>query len=155
MVFGLLLRRCRFGLLTPDSYKLAHNEIFFKETLFPASQIFQLFSVKALELIQRSVQILCQHLFVEALACKSAAGITPGEVGIRPTGTVEIPPGGHVKDSTTDREVDGHAVKAIVREKLGRGKGPEDGRRRRSREGLRLGGFESPIHQNGKEGDED
>ena len=66
--------------------------------LDPPIEVFELFAVQILALIQRPVEIFGQHLFVEALACETAGGVSAGEVLVGPAGAVEIAAGGYVVD---------------------------------------------------------
>ena len=73
------------------------------------------------------MQILGQHVFIEAPASQSATRIPPCEILIRTPGTVEVASGGNVEYLTAYGEVDGLAVLAIEGHQFGGREGFEDG----------------------------
>lgn len=67
----------------PLSNQLPNNEILLQEPLLPRLQILQLILIQILKIIQRTRQILRQHLLVETLECQPARCIAAGEVLVR------------------------------------------------------------------------
>ena len=73
---GSRLRRLRI----PLSNQLPYNKVLLQESLLPPLEILQLIGIQVLEVVKRALQILGEHLQVEALVGKTARGIPAGEV---------------------------------------------------------------------------
>jgi hypothetical protein len=136
-------------------HQLSHNKVLFLESLFPTPQGIQLLSIQILQSVERSVQILGQHVLIKTTAGQASRRIAASEVCIGATRAIEVAAGCDVKDTATNREIDRHVVQAIVGEERGRGEGAEDGWRRGAWEGLRGGWFEPEIDKKAEEGEED
>ena len=108
----------------------------------PPIQILQLLRPQILAGIQRPIQILRQHLLIEALTRQSSRCISSREVFVGPAGTVEVAAGRDVVDFATDGEVDRGVVLAVVFEEGARGECLEDARAGLRGEGDGVGGAE-------------
>ena len=73
---GSRLRRLRI----PLSNQLPYNKVLLQESLLPPLEILQLIGIQVLEVVKRALQILGEHLQVEALVGETARGIPAGEV---------------------------------------------------------------------------
>lgn len=60
--------------------KLSNNQILLQESLFPALQVLQLLVIETLEIVEGTLEILGEHLFIEALACETASSVAAGKV---------------------------------------------------------------------------
>ena len=114
--------------LIPSSDEPPNNQVLALKPLLPIPHRIVLISPQIRQRIQRSIQILRQHLLVEAVKCQAARRIPSSEVGIRPTRSIEVAPRGDVEDTATDCEVDWSAVLAVIRKEGSRRKGAKDGR---------------------------
>jgi hypothetical protein len=74
----MILRSWRFGI--PLGNQLPHNEILLQKPFLPSLQILQLVRTEILEIIQGSLQVLGEHILVEALERETAGGVAAGEV---------------------------------------------------------------------------
>lgn len=126
MEMHLIISQYR-SLLLALRNQLAHHQILFEKPALPISQGGHFFFVQVLKIIQGPMQILGQHVIIEAPASQSATRIPPCEILIRSPGPVEVAPGGNVKDLTAYGEVDGLAVLAIKGYQFGGREGFEDG----------------------------
>lgn len=62
------------------SNELPDHEVFLLEPFLPAPEIIALFIAQVLQVIQGSMQIFREHLFIETLTCKPARSIPTGKV---------------------------------------------------------------------------
>lgn len=140
-----------------DADQPAHDVVLLLEPLLPAPQALHLGVAQPLEPVQVALQVLGEHVLVEAAAREPPRGVAPGKVAVGPAGAVEVPAAGDVEDAAADGEVDGAALLAGEGEEGRRGVGPEDGRRRRGRV-LLLGGprgEDGRVECVGEDGEED
>lgn len=142
---------CSFCLLASHGHELSDNQVLLQEALLPALQGLELLLVQVLECVKRSIEILGEHVLVEAAKGQPSACIASSKVGIGTSRTIEVSARCDVKNSATNGKIDGHSIKAIVWKELRRGKGPEDGRRRGAGEGLGLCGPEPEVHEEDEE----
>lgn len=152
---GLLLHCGGFGFRAPNWNQLADDQIFLREALFPALECLQLLRVQILEIIERTVQVLGQHVLVEAAMCQASACVSSSKVGIGAARTVEVSPRRHIENTSTNGEIHRHAIQAIIWEQVRRGEGAEDGGRRSARKHLRRGRLETEIDQEDEEREEE
>lgn len=82
--------------------------------LNPTLQILQLFGVQIGTIVERPVEVLGQHLLIEALAREPPGGISTREVLVGSAGTVEVAAAGHVVDFAAHRQVDWLVLGAVV-----------------------------------------
>ena len=115
-------------LVLVDRDKLANNVVLPLEHLVPALQRLRLLWAEVLELVQRTVEILGQHLSIEAVASKTAGGVTASEVGIGASRAVKVPATRDIKDLTADGHEHGHVAFAVEGQQGSWGVGLEDGR---------------------------
>lgn len=131
------------GIVVGNRHKLANNVVLPGEGLLPALQGVHLAGSKTVERVQRAVQVLRQHVRVEAVAGQTAAGIATCKVGVRTAGAVEVAPVADVEDAAADGEEDGVAVFAVEGQQRSRGVGAEDlGRRAAGDRSRRVGARE-------------
>ena len=69
-----------WGLRVSFGHQLANDQVLLVESLLPALQIVQLVIGQTVQIIQRSLEVLRQHVFVEALAGQAARGIPASKV---------------------------------------------------------------------------
>lgn len=138
-------RRPLDRLLIPHRHQLAHDEILVAELVLPPLERLELVGRQIRQLVERAVEVLGQHLLVEAAARESARRVPAGKVGVGPAGPVEAPAARDVKDAAPHGEVHGLVVLAVERqegawcedlEDGGVGVGGGDVGRRRSEEGV-------------------
>lgn len=153
--FVILLLSCSFRFLASNGDEFANDQVFLREALFPSAEGLPLLLVQVLQVVKRAIQVLGQHVLVEAAMSQTATRISASKVRIRTTGTVEVSSGRHVKNTAAHRKIDGHAIQAVVWEEVGRGEGAEDGGRRSFRKHLRLRGLETEIDQEDEEREKD
>lgn len=125
------------------------------EPLLPTLQRLHLIPSQILQLIQRPIQVLCQHILIEATARQSPAGIPSREVRVRTTRAVEVASARDIKYLAAHGEVHGSSVLAVVGEERVRGVGSEDDGRRRTRECCGCGGAEGEVDGVEDGGEED
>lgn len=111
-------------------HKLANNIILLRKPLLPAPQRIHLLSPQIRQRVQRPIQILSQHVLIEAPARKPAARIPTRKVCVRPARPVKVTTTGNVKDGAADGEEDGGAVFAVEGQQGVRVVGLEDDGRR-------------------------
>lgn len=147
-----LLGRLRIAL----GHQLAHNKILAQELLLPVRQALHLVRAQPLEIVQRPLQVLCQHVLVEAVARQTPRRIAPCEIGIRPVGPVEVGARRDVKDAPAHGKVDWHAFCAVVGQQRGRDEcAEEDGLRARRQRGQLARGEEACVDDKDEGTDED
>lgn len=112
--------------LLPNRHQPSHNQIFGLKLLLPPSERLLFLRSKILQLVQRSIQVLGQHLIIKALHTQPPRRITTRKVLVRRTGTVELPAVGDVEHAPAHRKEDARLVAAVVREEGARGEGAED-----------------------------
>lgn len=110
-----------------DRHKRADDQVLAREPLLPALQGLELVPAQALQRVKRAVQVLGQHVLVEAPAGQAPRGVPAGEVLVGAAGAVEVPPGRDVEDAAPHGQVDRHAVLAVVGEQCAGREGAEDG----------------------------
>ena len=141
----------------PHRHQLPHNQILLTKPLLPPPQSLHLLPTQVFQLIQRSLQILRQHIHIKRPTRKTATCVAAREVGVGSSRAVEVATWCDVKDAAADGEVDGGVVLAVVGEEGGWGEGFEDGGGWWGREGggEGWGGPEAVVDQEGEEGEED
>src|SRR4051794_28523364 len=92
-------------LLIPSSNKSPHNKVLLTEAVLPTLECLQLIAGKVCQSIKRAIQILGQHLLVEAPLRKAPRGIAARKVGIWPTWAVEVTAAGDVEHAAAHGEV--------------------------------------------------
>lgn len=140
--------------LISSSNQLADDQVLLEEPLLPARHRLELVPGKIGQGIQRPVQILGEHLLVEAALRQTSRRIAASEVFVRPTRSVEVAPAGNVEHATTDGEVHRLAVLTIVGKKGARGKCTENNGGLLLREGdggLRLEEGEGGVEDDAEE----
>lgn len=123
------------------SHQLANNQVLAEESLLPALQALHLLVPEPLERVKRAVEVLGQHVLVEAVAREATARIATSKVLVWTARPVEVAAAGDVEDAAPHGHVDGHVVRAVVGQQRARGEGAEDdggrlARKRRWRRGL-------------------
>lgn len=142
-------------LQTAYRHQLAHDEILFLKPLLPPAQSLHLLPIQILQGVQGAIEVLGQHVLVEAATCQPATRIAPRKVGVGPARPVEIAARGDVKDAAAHGQVDGHAVEAVVGEERGGREGAEDCWWGCAGEGLWRRGLEAQVDEDSEEGEED
>ena len=84
------------------------------EPLDPTLQVLQLLGAEILTIIKWTIEILGQHLLIEALTRETSRSITAGEVLVRSAGSVEVASAGHVVDFSLHGQVHGLTVFAVI-----------------------------------------
>lgn len=112
--------------LIANSDKLAHNEILLAESVLPPLKSLQLVPGKICQGVKRTIQVLGQHILIEAALGQTPRSIATREVGVRPAGTVEVATTADIEDPPAHGEVHGGVVLAAVREESPGGEGLED-----------------------------
>lgn len=135
--------------------QLPHNLVLFQEPLLPALYSLNLIGRKILALVQRAIQIFCQHVLVEAPARQSPGGVPPRKVGVWPAGAVKVAAARDVEDAAAHGEVDGGVVFAGEGEEGSGCVGAEEGRGGVAREGGWRGGAEEGVEGVEDGGEED
>jgi len=128
-------------------YQLANDQILLVEPFNPPIQIVNLLGTKIVTWIQRPVQILGQHLFIEALAREASRRIPARKVLIRTSWAVEVAPGGHVVDFPTHGEVYWCVGRAVVWQKRARCECLEDYWLRAGGESCGRGGAQAQVEE--------
>lgn len=96
------------------------------ESFDPTLEVFKLFGCKIGTIIQRPIEVLCQHFLIEALTSQTPRGVPAGEVLIGTSRSVEVASTADVVDFTPNSQVDGTIVLSVVFEQCARGEGLED-----------------------------
>nr|POE89829.1 3-oxoacyl-[acyl-carrier-protein] reductase fabg [Quercus suber] len=148
---------CRTGLrlVVPDRHQLADHQVLLSEPLLPAPQRFHLLPAQILQLIERALQVLGQHVLVEAPAGQPATRVSAGEVGIWTARAVEVAAGGDVEDLAAHGQIDGHAVGAVVGEELRGREDAEDGGRGRGRQCHGWFWPQPHVHEDDEDGEQE
>lgn len=107
---------CLLRLLTPHRHQSSHNKILPLKPLLPATQRLHLLCSQPIQRIQFCLQILRQHILIEATTRQSSTRVSARKVGVRAAGTVEVLARRDVEDSAADGKVDGWLCGAVVRE---------------------------------------
>jgi len=126
----------KIGLL--ECHQFPNDKILFVKSLNPTVQVLELFRRQVLAVVQRPVEVLGQHVLVEALAGQAPRRISAGKVLVRSPGAVEVAPAADVVDLASDGEVHGRVVLAAVFQERARRVGLEDDRGRAFGEHRRL-----------------
>jgi hypothetical protein len=136
-------------------HQLAHNIVLFGEALLPALKGLHLVLAEALELVQGPVEVLGQHLLVEAAAGEATGGIATGKVGVGPAGPVKVAAARNVEDLAANGEEDLGTVLTVEGQERARRVRAEDGGRcgRRQRRGRRSA--EDGVARVGEDAEED
>lgn len=132
-------------LVLVDCDELADNVVLALEHVMPALQRLHLLRAEVLQLVQRTVEVLRQHVPVEAVAGQTTGSIAAGKVGVRASGAVEVPAAGDVKDLASDGHENRHVVLAVEGKQGPWVIGLEDRRRGVAGEGRRLAGLEEEV----------
>lgn len=135
--------------------QLADDQVLALEALLPAPQALHLLGAEALKRVQGSVEVLGQHLAVEAVAGEAAAGVAAGKVLVGAAGAVEVAARGDIEDTTAHGEVDGVAVEPIVGQQGARRVCLEDGGGGLARQLGRLARLEEQVGGVGRQEDEE
>lgn len=121
-------------------HKLANDVILLREPLLPPLQRVHLLGAQISQRVQRPIQILRQHVLVEAAARQATTGIPARKVLVGPAGAVKVAAARDVEDDAADGHVDGAVVGAVEGQEGVRVVGLEDDGGRLSGE-LRGRGF--------------
>lgn len=118
----------RFGAIVEIAHRhqLADNLVLLVEPVLPALESLHLIRAEPLQRVQGPVQVLGQHVLVEAAAGKTAAGVTASKVGVRAAGAVEVAATRDIEDATADGKVDRLPVLSVEGEEGVRCVGLED-----------------------------
>lgn len=132
-------------LLISSSNKPPHNKVLLTEALLPPLERLQLIPGKVRQSIKWAIQILGQHILVEAALRQTSRGIATRKVGVWPTGSVEVTAAGYVEDTPSHGKVDGGVVLAVEREQGSWGECLEDDSGFFFREGNRCLGLDECV----------
>jgi hypothetical protein len=155
MPFHLLLGLGLLCFFAPHGHEFTHDQIFLFKALLPALHGLHLLVTQVLERVQRSIEILGQHVLIEAATGQSSARIAACKVCIGAARAIEVAAARYVKDTTPDCQIYGHAIETIVWEELRRSKGAKHGRRWGAWECGWSRGLEAEVDEDGEEGEED
>lgn len=125
--FGTLSPLCSiFCLRMSHGHKFADHQVLLIEPLFPPTQRIHLLRIQIFKLIQRPLQVLRQHILIEATACQASTRVASRKVVVWTSWTIEVTTRAYVKDFSSNGEVDWGAVLAIVWQESWRCEGAED-----------------------------
>lgn len=142
-------------LLLPDRHQPPNDQILALELLLPAIHGLHLLGAQVAQGVERPVEVLGQHVLVEAPAGQAAARIAAGKVLVGPAGAVELAAVADVEDAAAHGEVDGSAVLAVVGQERARGEVAEDDGRALLGEGGRRGGSYGGVESVAEEEEEE
>lgn len=128
-----------------------HKTHLLVKSLNPSFQILHLLRRQIFTIIQRAIEVLGQHLLVEALTRQAPRGVPPRKILIRASRAVEVAPWGDVVDFAADGQVDGGVVLAVVLEQRARGECLENDGRRARWEGGRSGWAQAEVNERGEQ----
>lgn len=125
------------------------------EPLNPALEVIELLLGEISAVVERAVEVLGEHVLVEALAGEAARGIAAGEVLVGPAGSVEVAPGRHVVHLAAHRKVYRLIVRPVVRQQRPRRERPEHDRRGPARQRRCYAGLQPEVDEHHQRAQQD